>query len=262
MKPGERPTPLTAAEFTDRVMTAVRVLPAPTPTQGFFASVRARALRDAIATLWVAWHLGTVRSWSVAPRVRARSFALVLAVASVLATGSLAAAAAVQSVVPQRDEPNPVAAPARSSVDQGPAGNGGITSEPSGHETESPVPTETPKATDHRAITTEHAPVATPAGRHGSDGDDAKGSDDGDGEHATDETDAPDESHESDDAHDGSSGGDQPQATDDHDGADGPGESDAPDGQSGTDGGSSGSGGGETPDGGSEPDAGSGSSGG
>jgi hypothetical protein len=247
----ERPTPLTAVEFTDRVMDAIRVLPAPTPTRGFIAAVRARTLRDAIATLWVAWHLGTVRSWHVAPRVRARSFALVLAVASVLATGSLAAAAAVHSVVPQRDEPNPVAAPAGSSVDEGPEGSGGINSEPSPHETDSPSPPETPKPADHRAISTEHVPAATPAGRHGSDSDNAKGRDDRDDGHATNDTDASDGS---DDAHDGSGGGDQQDATDDHEGPDGASESDAPDDQSGPDGGSSG----RTPDGGGEPDSGGG----
>jgi uncharacterized membrane protein YgcG len=251
----ERPTPLTAAEFTDRVMGAIRVLPAPTPTRGFIASVRALALRDAIATLWVAWHLGTVRSWHVAPRVRARSFALVLGVASVLATGSLVAAAAVHSVVPQRDEHNPVAAPAGSSVDQGPAGNGRTSSEPSPRQTETVAPIEAPTPTDHRTITTDHEPVASPAGRHESDRDAAKGSGDGDDEHATDESDA------SDDAHDGS-GGDQPDATDDHEGSDGPSGSDVPDDSSGTHDGSGGSGSGETPDGGGEPDAGGGGSGG
>ena len=75
---------LTATEFTDRVMAAVALAPTPTPTRTFLAAMRARAIRDAVATLWVAWHLGTVRSWRVAPSVRARSFALVFAVSSVL----------------------------------------------------------------------------------------------------------------------------------------------------------------------------------
>jgi hypothetical protein len=252
VNPVERSRPLTAAEFTDRVMAAILVLPAPTPTRGFIASVRARTLRDAIATLWVAWHLGTVRSWHVAPRVRARSFALVLAVASVLATGSLAAAAAVHSAVPQRDEPNPVAAPAGSSVDGEPTGNGRTSSEPSPHETESPPRPEIPKQTDHRLMTTDHLPAATHAGRHGSDGDKANGSDDGDDEHATSNTDA----DRSDDAHDGSGGGDQPDATGDHEGPDGASASDAPEDYDGTDGTSIGSGSGETPDAGSEPHSG------
>ena len=77
---------LTATEFNERVMAAIALVPTPTPTRTFVAALRARAIRDAVATLWVAWHLGTVRSWHVAPRVRARSFALVLAVTSVLAT--------------------------------------------------------------------------------------------------------------------------------------------------------------------------------
>jgi len=99
--------------FADRVMTAIETQPAPTPVRSFGWSLRARAWDEAVASLRVAWHLGTVRAWSVAPRVRARSMALVLAVASVLATGSLvAAAAAVRVAVPNDDQRAPVTTPA------------------------------------------------------------------------------------------------------------------------------------------------------
>lgn len=98
--------------FVDRVMTAIEAVPPPTPVRNFGWSLRARAWRDATSSLVVAWHLGTVRTWPVAPRVRARSIALVLAVASVLATGSIVAAAAVRVAVPDGDPVPPVAAPA------------------------------------------------------------------------------------------------------------------------------------------------------
>jgi eukaryotic-like serine/threonine-protein kinase len=97
--------------FVDRVMTAIETVPAPTPVRAFGWSLRTRAGRDALASLLVAWHLGTVRAWSVAPRVRARSMALVLAVASVLATGSIVAAAAVRVAVPDSDPRPPTATP-------------------------------------------------------------------------------------------------------------------------------------------------------
>jgi len=98
--------------FADRVMTAIKTVPAPTPVRSFGWSLRAREWRDAVVSLQVAWHLGTVRDWSVAPRVRARSFALVLAVASVLATGSIVAAAAVRVAVPGNVWLPPAAPPA------------------------------------------------------------------------------------------------------------------------------------------------------
>ena len=98
--------------FVARVMTAIDTYPLPTPVRTFGWSLRARAWRDAVSSLLVAWHLGTVRGWSVAPRVRARSMALVLAVASVLATGSLVAAAAVRVAVPNDDRRPPITTPA------------------------------------------------------------------------------------------------------------------------------------------------------
>jgi hypothetical protein len=89
-------TPLAADAFADRVMAAIRREKPPTPTRTFVSAVRARSPRDAGSALWTAWHLGTVRAWSIAPGVRARSIALVLAVACALGTGSLATAAAVR----------------------------------------------------------------------------------------------------------------------------------------------------------------------
>src|SRR5689334_2241124 len=86
--------------FTDRVMASIEATPAPTPARSFMGALRGWSLDDAMASLAVAWHLATVRTWSVAPRVRARSMALVLAVVTVLATGSLVAAAAVRVAAP------------------------------------------------------------------------------------------------------------------------------------------------------------------
>ena len=228
MTRSERPAPLTGTEFTDRVMTAISLIAAPTPTRTFVASVRAGAMRNAAASLWVAWHLGTVRSWSVAPRVRARSFALVLAVTSVLASGSLAAAAAVHSVVPQRDDRNPVVAPSGSSVDQGPTGNGRNTSElPS--ESEGPTRSEVPTPSEHHVVSPSHVPTAPDSGHHATTGDGADGTDDHHGSGDGDATDGRDGTSESNDAHDGSDDGDHPAVTDDHDGTEGPSESDTVD---------------------------------
>lgn len=261
MNPSDPQILLTPSEFRDRVMTAIALVPAPTPTRSFVASMRTRTLRDAVATLWVAWHLGTVRGWHVAPRVRARSFALVLAVASVLTTGSLAAAAAVHSVVPQRDDRNPVVAPSGSSVDAGPAGNGGVSTEPS-PPSEEPTESEGSTPIVHRAITTEHASTATDAGHHPTTGrnTDAENAHHGSGDgNATDDKDSSDPS---DGAHGGSGGGDQPAATDDHGGSGGPGATGEPDHHAATDGGSSGNGGGDAPDGSSGSNSGSDGSGG
>lgn len=89
------------AEFADRVMRTIGSEPPPTPTGTFVAAVRARSVRHAVSSLWVAWHLATVRGWTIAPRVRARSFALVLSVMCILAmSASLVAAAAQQVVAP------------------------------------------------------------------------------------------------------------------------------------------------------------------
>lgn len=93
-EPGRNPAE--AADFADRIMAAIAREAAPTPTRTFLAAARARSARDAGSALWVAWHLATVRRWRIAPGVRARSFALVLAVAAVLGTATIAGAAVVR----------------------------------------------------------------------------------------------------------------------------------------------------------------------
>jgi hypothetical protein len=90
------PRPLPPAAFVDRVMVAVRLEATPTPARAFGSALRTRSLHGAGSALAVAWHLATVRSWSVAPSVRARSMALVLAVTLALISASLAAAGAVR----------------------------------------------------------------------------------------------------------------------------------------------------------------------
>lgn len=100
MPSAPRSVPLDAGPFADQVMAAIAEMPLPTPTRSFASAVRGGAVRDAGSTVLVAWHLATVRSWRVAPRVRARSFALVFAVAAMLTTGSLATTAAVRVVAP------------------------------------------------------------------------------------------------------------------------------------------------------------------
>ncbi len=85
--------------FADRVMAAIALVAAPSPTRSFIEAVRSGAGHDAATALSVAWHLGTARD-PVAPRVRARSLALVIAVASILASGSMVAASAARVVVP------------------------------------------------------------------------------------------------------------------------------------------------------------------
>jgi hypothetical protein len=88
--------PLPPAAFVDRVMAAVRLEVPPTPARALSGALRRRSLSDAGSALAVAWHLSTVRSWEVAPSVRVRSMALVLAVALALISGSVAAAGAVR----------------------------------------------------------------------------------------------------------------------------------------------------------------------
>jgi len=89
--------------FADRVMAAIARVASPSPTRSFVEAIRTGSGRDAVAALGVAWHLATQRDWPVAPRVRARSLALVLAVASILATGSMVAASAARVIVPPVD---------------------------------------------------------------------------------------------------------------------------------------------------------------
>jgi hypothetical protein len=84
-------------------MAAIAAVPTPSPTRSFVHAIGSGAGRDAIAALTVAWHLATQRDQPIGPRVRAQSFALVLAVASVLGTGSLVAASAARVILPHVD---------------------------------------------------------------------------------------------------------------------------------------------------------------
>ena len=86
--------------FSERVMAAIASMAMPSPTRSLLEAMRARSGRDALAAITVAWHLATQRDWPLEPRVRARSFALVLAVATVLGTGSMVAASAARVIVP------------------------------------------------------------------------------------------------------------------------------------------------------------------
>ena len=236
MTPSKDRSLLSPSEFIDRVMTSIALAPPPTPTRAFVAAMRARAFRDAAATLWVAWHLGTVRTWHVAPRVRARSFALVLAVTAVLATGGLAAAAAVHSVVPQRDDRNPAMAPGGSSVDElGPTTNGQTgTDEPQQTEDvdRTPASTDEPDVTEHTGGgSSVDRPNDADEGAPGDQPDEADDHDDHDSGNG-DTPDDRDDADEGDDADDGSDDDDRPAATDDHDAGDdgdGPEEADDPD---------------------------------
>lgn len=89
--------PLSAADrFADRVMAAIADEPVPTPTRTLLSATRSGSMHDAASAVWVAWHLATVRRWQIGLRVRARSFALVLAVTAALGTASVAGAAALR----------------------------------------------------------------------------------------------------------------------------------------------------------------------
>ncbi len=83
-------------DFADRIMMAVGNLPTPSATKSFMAALRARSLADAVSAFWVAWHLGTVRRWSIGRRVRVQAIALVLGVLLALGVGSIASATAVR----------------------------------------------------------------------------------------------------------------------------------------------------------------------
>jgi hypothetical protein len=156
-----------------------------------------------------------VRSWYVAPRVRARSFALVLAAVSVLATGSLAAAAAVHVVVPQIT-PTPVTDPGGSRVDRyGPVVN---------QETPGPELRRTDDATQSPDPVDESG--GTDDGDVDSVGGDGSGEPDAD-EDGSDGTDESDESHaDADGGSNGSNGADESDDTTDHGGSSGADESD------------------------------------
>ena len=207
------PMPYEAAGFADRVMTAIAVVPFPTPTRTFVAALRAGAAHDAVAALSVAWHIGTVRSWDIAPPVRTRSLALLLGVVTLLGMGSLAAAAAVVHVVsPNWIERAQTAAPVAPAVDeQVPAINlhtRGSEDAQTDHAAEGPVNVDPPDRFDDSG---------GGSADDGSNVDDSHDSDPPDKIDAGDDGDPPDKI---DAGHDGSRGaGDPPAKTDDgHDG--------------------------------------------
>jgi len=116
--------------FADDVMRAIGRVALPSPTRTFLRAIRVHSLGTAVSALVVAWHLGTHRRWPIAPRVRARSLALVMGVTVVLSTGTLAAAATLTVVAPVRlDGPRlldravtgPTVAPPRSETQPGPS---------------------------------------------------------------------------------------------------------------------------------------------
>ena len=220
-RPAASPDPQPAAgpeidreAFTHAVMAAIRPLSQPTPVRSFMSALRGWSWPDAVASLWVAWHLATVRGVSVAPRVRARSLALVLAVASVLATGSIVAAAAVRVALPERAVLPAVAAPpaddALRPVVEGPIDDG----RDEDHEQVPPPPAALPGP-----VQTE--PTARPA-NHKADDPAAtdrasdEGDHEGDGAHSGSDPDAHDGSDRADD---GDRSGHEDADTERHDGS-------------------------------------------
>jgi hypothetical protein len=149
-----------------------------------------------VASLAVAWHLGTVRSWSVAPRVRARSFALVFAVASVLATGSIVAAAAVRVAVPDPHQVPPAAAPG-SDVSSAPIVDGQGLDGPEDDATGLPSVPPAHPGTVETELTANPSPATDHDAKHPADG--AAGT-------TRSHDDAGDDDHDATDSHDGTGG--------------------------------------------------------
>lgn len=158
--------------FSDRVMAAIALVASPSPTRSFLEAVRSGAGRDAAAALSVAWHLGTADD-SVGPRVRARSLALVIAVASILASGSLVAASAARVIVPHVDR-SKILLPSGSVIVDG----GGDSAEPTGPDGRRPRPVTVPTPVvivvstkaDTRSRQTgrdRHGPASTAPAAHG-----------------------------------------------------------------------------------------------
>jgi uncharacterized membrane protein YgcG len=218
---GAAPLP---ADFADRVMRAVAAAPRPTPTRSFLAALRQGAPRNAARSVSVASHLVTVRTWPVAPRVRARSFALVLGVVFVLTTGSLAAAAAVRQVVPLRlGEPGaievrsgaearptgrrPAAPPAAVSVEMSAA-----PAHPGGEAAPKPAASKGPAGGDKAG-----RPRAVPAETDGTTDRGHDGSDDGSGSSDADQGGDTSDDGAHDDGGSGGSGGGSDGADDDGD---------------------------------------------
>ncbi|MFL5675938.1 MAG: hypothetical protein ACJ779_13105 [Chloroflexota bacterium] len=167
-------------------MQAIARAARPSPTRTFREAMRVRSVRIATSALLVAWHLGTVRTSPISLGVRARSFALVVAVAMVFGTGTLAAAAAVSMVVatqpeqPRAIDRTPVALPVAPSV--GPATHPSAPAP--GHSEAVPAVVKATDAVAGERVIAPAAhpahPAAKPAKRHDgtTDGDDDKGSDD------------------------------------------------------------------------------------
>jgi hypothetical protein len=109
--------------FADRVMALVAEEPRPTPTRALISAIRTGSPREAAAAMSTAWHLGTVRSWSIAPRVRLHAAALVLSVFAVLGTSASLAAAAVFHVIEQANEQGQTQNDQSGTDQQGPAEN-------------------------------------------------------------------------------------------------------------------------------------------
>ena len=195
--------------FADHVMQAIAHAPQPSPTRTFLEGIHLRSVRTAASALIVAWHLGTVRTWPIAPRVRARSLALVMAVAFVFGSATLAAAAAVSVVAPPWMEQTrmidaPAALPSMPSVGSGMQSASPPTPDPS------PAPAVV-RPTDRPNGGTGIAPAAHPTAGSADDGrDEATDSHDGDGSASGD-----DHASAGDDPADGVDDGDHA-TTDDH----------------------------------------------
>lgn len=185
-------TPLGADAFAERVMAAVRQEASPTPARTFMSALQSRSARDASSALWVAWHLGTIRRWHVAPGVRARSIALVLAVACALVSGSLATAAAVRVAA------EPVVQLLQSGVDQ-PVGNRPLDIDEQGPGDQNPA---VPRGQEAGDATDNTQSGADEQGADEADVDEA-GSDGLNGDDATDDDSATDDANDDDAADDG-----------------------------------------------------------
>ena len=213
--------------FSDRVMAAIALMPSPSPTRSFLVAIRMGSGRDAVAALVVAWHLATQRDWPVTPRVRARSLALVLAVASILATGSMVAASAARVIVPHVDRTH-VLEP-RGSVILEPTPTHMVTTD-AGRPQPSviiPVPGVVSVAVSKKppVRTSEHAPTGSGTkhtGTSGATSAHAGDADQGDSGTANDPSDDGDGAGSGTAGHDGPDAGDSDHAGDDgHDSSDG-----------------------------------------
>ena len=146
------------ADFTERVMAAVRAEPLPEPARAFTVAIAAGRLRAAAGAVSDAWRVMTRGFAPVA--IRAQALALVLVIAGLgvaLAGGAAVGAMSVLSPQPRPSQPLPNVAPpsaspppsvSASSADS-PLPTGGPTAEATGSASpsESPDPTETAEPT-------------------------------------------------------------------------------------------------------------------